>query len=128
MCEEEQTMFDYQSDVFHPMDGTHFLTYGHYGSTVHDPMDGSYLNIIICNKCLKDHKEKFTYNNTYTDAHTERETMSIENETKFVIRVLNKRLADNISSNDFDKIPDVIEEMREQMVLFKLHQNLKDNK
>ena len=54
--------------------------------------------------------------------------MSIENETKFVIRVLNKRLADNISSNDFDKIPDVIEEMREQMVLFKLHQNLKDNK
>lgn len=65
LCEEEQEMHDYQPDLFHPCFGTHLLTYGHYGSTVHDPMDGSTLNIIICNKCLEG-KREFTYirNNT----------------------------------------------------------------
>ena len=36
----------------HPMDGTEFFTYGHYGSTVFDPMNGSSMHIVICNTCL----------------------------------------------------------------------------
>jgi len=37
----------------HPIGGTQFRTYGHYGSTVFDPMDASYLDIAICDDCLK---------------------------------------------------------------------------
>lgn len=37
----------------HPIDGTVFRTYGHYGSTVFDPMDASYLEIVVCDQCLK---------------------------------------------------------------------------
>lgn len=33
--------------------GTYFRSLGNYGSTVFDPMDGSYLDIIICNGCLE---------------------------------------------------------------------------
>ena len=44
-------------DVLHPMDGLHLLTYGHYGSTVFDPMDGSKLDIAVCDDCLTEDKE-----------------------------------------------------------------------
>jgi len=36
----------------HPIGGTVFRTYGHYGSTVFDPMDASYLDVVICDLCL----------------------------------------------------------------------------
>lgn len=65
ICEKETPNLDeaYPEDKseFHPADGTAFVTYGHYGSTVFDPMDGSKANIVICNDCLKGHKEKFMY-------------------------------------------------------------------
>lgn len=35
-----------------PSEGTAFMTYGHYGSTVFDPMDGTALEINICDSCL----------------------------------------------------------------------------
>lgn len=35
-----------------PHGGTAFSTHGHYGSTVFDPMDGSSLELNICDKCL----------------------------------------------------------------------------
>jgi hypothetical protein len=35
-----------------PLHGTAFTTHGHYGSTVFDPMDGSYLDLSICDECL----------------------------------------------------------------------------
>lgn len=38
----------------HPIGGTVFRTYGHYGSTVFDPMDASYMEIVVCDNCLKD--------------------------------------------------------------------------
>lgn len=41
-----------------PMEGLHFNTYGHYGSTLFDPMDGSSLDIVICDVCLAKHKYK----------------------------------------------------------------------
>jgi hypothetical protein len=34
--------------VVHPIGGTVFRTYGHYGSTVFDPMDASYLEVLVC--------------------------------------------------------------------------------
>lgn len=37
----------------HPIGGTVFKTYGHYGSTVFDPMDATYMEIVICCECLK---------------------------------------------------------------------------
>jgi hypothetical protein len=42
----------------HPMGGLHFQSHGHYGSTVFDPMDGSSIDIAICDECLKQHKNK----------------------------------------------------------------------
>lgn len=37
----------------HPSNGLHFYTSGHYGSSYFDPMDGSTLNIFICDDCLE---------------------------------------------------------------------------
>ncbi len=37
----------------HPIGGTVFRTYGNYGSTVFDPMDASYLEVVVCDRCLK---------------------------------------------------------------------------
>lgn len=39
-------------DGFQPMGGLAFRTYGHYGSTEFDPMDGSYIEIVLCDICL----------------------------------------------------------------------------
>lgn len=42
----------------YPIDGTAFRTYGHYGSTVFDPMDASYLDIVVCDPCLRSRMER----------------------------------------------------------------------
>lgn len=39
-----------------PYSGTCFNSYGHYGSTIFDPMDGSYLEINVCDECLANKK------------------------------------------------------------------------
>lgn len=63
-CEKLLDNKHYQSKLkdsyvyVHPMSGLHFQSYGHYGSTVFDPMDGSSLDIAICDECLKKHKHK----------------------------------------------------------------------
>lgn len=38
--------------VVHPIGGTVFRTYGHYGSTIFDPMDASFLEVVFCDPCL----------------------------------------------------------------------------
>lgn len=43
---------------FHPVGGLHFVTYGHYGTTVFDPMDGSTLNIFVCDSCITEAYEE----------------------------------------------------------------------
>lgn len=35
-----------------PYKGTTFMSHGQYGSTVWDPMDGSFIQINICDECL----------------------------------------------------------------------------
>lgn len=36
-----------------PYEGTAFTTHGHYGSTIFDPMDGTYLELNVCDECLR---------------------------------------------------------------------------
>lgn len=36
-----------------PNNGLAFHSYGHYGTTVFDPMDGTYLEINVCDPCIK---------------------------------------------------------------------------
>lgn len=36
-----------------PMHGLEFVSHGHYGSTVFDPMDGTSLRVCICDECLE---------------------------------------------------------------------------
>ena len=59
-CEEEMVNASYmypegKAEV-HPEYGTVFQSYGNYGSTVFDPMDGSIAEICICNDCLENKK------------------------------------------------------------------------
>jgi len=55
-CSKELKMFDAMN--LHPSDALHFCTQGHYGSTFFDPMDGSKLNIYICDDCLVSNTDK----------------------------------------------------------------------
>ena len=36
--------------------GLMFQTYGHYGTTVFDPMTGEYLEIVVCDECIKQNR------------------------------------------------------------------------
>lgn len=50
-----------------PDEGTAFDTQGHYGSTVFDPMDGTFIEISICDECLvkKGREGKVLWNKRY---------------------------------------------------------------
>ena len=50
--------YSHGEEKIHPIGGTVFRTYGHYGSTVFDPMDGSYLEIVVCDDCLTTRKDR----------------------------------------------------------------------
>lgn len=41
-----------QEPGLQPIGGTCFVSFGHYGSGVFDPMDGSYIQIALCDECL----------------------------------------------------------------------------
>lgn len=58
VCDKELDNMEYDNVEIHPMDGLHFRTYGHYGSAIFDPMNGSYLDIAICDKCVAERSEK----------------------------------------------------------------------
>jgi hypothetical protein len=42
---------------YQPNDGLAFNTQGHYGTTYFDPMDGSYLEIVVCDECIEKAEE-----------------------------------------------------------------------
>ena len=48
----EYDMRDGKRVEVHPTGGLHFRTYGHYGSTVFDSMDGTCLDLAICDECI----------------------------------------------------------------------------
>jgi hypothetical protein len=41
-------------DNHQPIGGLSLVGYGHYGCTVWDPMNGSFLEMAICDSCLSD--------------------------------------------------------------------------
>lgn len=56
VCDKELDHF--ADEKWHPINAVHFYSYGHYGSTHFDPMDGSSLNIAVCDDCLDKKTEK----------------------------------------------------------------------
>lgn len=66
VCKKELESVDEGSDIIQPMDGLHFLSYGHYGSTVYDPMNGDSIDIVICDLCIDENKE-YVYGNGKED-------------------------------------------------------------
>jgi hypothetical protein len=64
VCSEELDNLQYemrdgkQVEV-HPMGGLAFRTYGHYGSTIFDPIGaGEYLDVAICDLCVMKNLDK----------------------------------------------------------------------
>lgn len=59
VCDKPLHNFQWDDRVeVHPSDGLSFRTYGHYGSVVFDPMNGTYLDIAICDLCIMRNLEK----------------------------------------------------------------------
>lgn len=55
----ERALQNIQPNIgFQPDDGLAFYTNGHYGSTFFDPMDGSYLEIAVCDECVRSLSER----------------------------------------------------------------------
>lgn len=52
VCGSELDNVGIETEVNQPYAGTAFTSYGHYGSTVFDPMDRSHLEINVCDNCL----------------------------------------------------------------------------
>ena len=53
-CDKELEQFSWKGKKgYHPNGGLEFVTYGHYGSTQFDPMDGSTLRLVICDECIE---------------------------------------------------------------------------
>lgn len=51
--------------VNQPHEATVFITNGHYGSTVFDPMDGTWLELNICDPCLLERSKKVLLGKQY---------------------------------------------------------------
>lgn len=51
ICDKQLQNVD-RDEINQPHEGTTFDTNGHYGSTHFDPMDGSHLELNICDECL----------------------------------------------------------------------------
>lgn len=58
-CNEPMSNFIDAAKGMQPNGGLAFHTHGHYGTTYFDPMDGqSYLEVSICDKCVKDAEQR----------------------------------------------------------------------
>lgn len=54
VCQKPLEEVDALDGHFYPYDGLEFITRGHYGSTVFDPVvvEGAFLRVCICDKCI----------------------------------------------------------------------------
>jgi hypothetical protein len=50
-------MKNIDKDGHQPSGGLSFISHGHYGSSYFDPMDGSYIQIAVCDVCLQFYNE-----------------------------------------------------------------------
>ena len=96
VCESEVENWDIaypeNSNAVHPIGGTAFRTYGHYGSTVFDPMDASYLEIVVCDPCLKSRM-----NRTYVGINEQRRQEMEDRRAEM------DELLDSLNLRDLDK-------------------------
>ena len=51
VCAAELEPIDSEAEN-QPYRGTVFTSHGHYGSTAFDPLDGTYLELTVCDRCL----------------------------------------------------------------------------
>lgn len=62
VCEKSlDNVFSEHSSTNQPSDGIACETFGHYGTTVFDPMDGSFLEFNICDDCVREKSEKHMF-------------------------------------------------------------------
>lgn len=61
-----------------PMDATVWTSQGNYGSTLFDPMDGTYLDLFVCDPCLKKRKKRLVW-------------IAEERKTTTKVHILNKK-------------------------------------
>lgn len=54
VCKKDLENIDNENNGMQPSKGLAFQTQGHYGTTVFDPMDGSTLEITVCDPCMTD--------------------------------------------------------------------------
>lgn len=53
VCKTNLTTIQYETEEVHPLRGLHFVTYGHYGSTIFDPVvTSTQLDVVICDNCI----------------------------------------------------------------------------
>ena len=57
-CGRELTQVMKEAVSNQPWVGTAFKSYGHYGSTAFDPMNGHFIEINVCDLCLITHTER----------------------------------------------------------------------
>lgn len=54
-----KTSRNFSEDGIHPIDSALvFRSYGNFGSTVFDPLDGSYIDIVVCDTCMVEYAKK----------------------------------------------------------------------
>lgn len=70
ICDGKLSCWSQEGEAIQPIGGLSFISYGSYGSTVFDPMDGTMITICVCDKCLmKDIDEKKVYHSTVRTTH-----------------------------------------------------------
>jgi len=65
VCDQPLTNVLDEATGNQPLDGLAFVSGGHYGSTAFDPMDGSWLELNICDACVMEYKDKFLHGKQY---------------------------------------------------------------
>jgi hypothetical protein len=53
VCKDKVEQIDWSTAPIHPYNALHFVTHGHYGSAIFDPMsEPEQLDIVICDLCI----------------------------------------------------------------------------
>ena len=96
-CSKELENFDWSRSAVHPNGGLHFITHGHYGSRVFDSMNGTILNIVLCDECVIGAIEHvYAEESVLIDLHQTKDYI----ENKFVVSTKNGSSIDEFMTDD----------------------------
>lgn len=99
-CDKDLDNWEYEQDgrpSYHPMGGLHLMSYGHYGSAVFDPLDGSTLNIAICDQCLELREDCITIREATDKVKAELEEARKDSEELLEILLADKSISPSSS-------------------------------